>query len=614
MNIFLALNRIFYMTRYGAEWENNMDDWMIELLMYEYPDLGTHPLSREEHFRNAVDLLFPKGSEGHFVWHPWALDMLSACCKFDTVALAGSASCGKSDFLGLWGLMNFLVNPKETVIAVTSTDILGAKRRVWRSISRFYRGLPDSIKSNFPMVDSPVPEVYVRDTRGKKISGPGIVLLASDSKKNSSGKLRGFKGRLFFLGDEMSDISQAFVDVVMSNLSMGGKKLIHYKKNVHICAAANPNTYSDPFSQMALPVGGWETIDVNTGVWKTKMGGICLHFDGLKNPNYLARKNIWDIPPWEDIWNTIEKTVENLGEDSPGYWRDVRGFWTPVGKSNYLYTHQEIILAGADEPYKATHDPRVPFEFAGLDPAYGGDKAVLFHVRVWPRDESYPTLPQIVEAVQPYELKIKVSGGELKSKQLASQTIIKCEELGIKPPALGLDATSDPGFADYLASTWNNNQFVRVDFGGKASSLSLSDLDVRPAHDVCDRRVTELWMLLKSLLRYKVVCGLDKQTIHELTNRTYSHIKQGGVTKYRIEEKREMRRRLKFSPDYADAFVIALETIRQRVGIILPSSNTTRTANPFRDSKEKKLSTARNVLSGHRTTTPLRRTLAGPLR
>jgi hypothetical protein len=108
--------------RYGFVFPPDFTDWAIELFMYREGRFSPDSLGREEHFKRAAKHFWHKKTE-NFVWHPWAEEMLSACCNNRFVGFAGCGSSGKSDFLN----KSRLASPCGVVVKLTR-----AGRRYWQ--------------------------------------------------------------------------------------------------------------------------------------------------------------------------------------------------------------------------------------------------------------------------------------------------------------------------------------------------------------------------------------------------------------------------------------------------------------------------------------------------
>jgi|688.fasta_scaffold10462_26 hypothetical protein len=539
--------------RYGAWWPQHTADWAIELFCFRGMDTaGMDVLSREQHFKNAAQMFFHKKSE-NFIWHPWADDMLYECCHQKFVGFAGCGSSGKSEFMAVWALLNWLSAPFHTLSLVTSTSIRDAKKRVWGAIQRYW----PCIKSVAPgkLADTPTPAIYaIRN--GERMEQAGVYLIPAEAKKTSevTGKMRGMKAhRVIVAADELSELGHAFLDTALSNLSNNPE--------LHICAAANPVSYYDPFGRFVEPTNGWGSITVNDERWETKIGGVCLHLDALKNPNYLAGENKWPIQKWEKI----DEARERLGEDNPIFWRDYRGFWPPQAVSKAIYSEAEIVRFQADQ--KPVWKGRVE-RVAGLDPSFvsGGDRCVLYLGSFGQNKDGADQ----VSFDEFHFLDEEASNPEPRTFQIAKKIKDIVTEAGVPWRNIGVDVTGGGvPFCDALATVCGSNEFQRVHFGGAPSSRSLSAYDSTPADEKYVNKVTELWFGAKEFLSSGQLRGIGPDLAREMTSRNYDTRKSGSM-KVVVESKTDMKARIGRSPDVADAAFVMLDVVRERFGMRPP--------------------------------------------
>jgi len=135
--------------------------------------------------------------------------------------------------------------------------------------------------------------------------------------------------------------------------------------------------------------------------------------------------------------------------------------------------------------------------------------------------------------------------------------IRECQERGVKFQNLAVDTTGEGGgLADIISHKWGNPH--RVEFGGAPSTMPVSEEDSRPADEVYDRRVTELWFSIRKWAMQDRIGGLDFDTLKELCSRLFNDEKRKIV----IEPKSEMKKRTKRSPDLADAVAVTLDLAR----------------------------------------------------
>lgn len=580
--------------KYGREWPLDFEDWQIELKMFQHPDWSTtNSLPPWKHFIKASQLLWgPENTKMQFLWHPWAVDMVKACVKHQEVGLCGPGSCGKSQFMAVWTILNWLVDPAHTLIFVTSTTIPRAQQKIWGAIESYYSALPDHIKQIGAIVNTPTPVIWT-ETNGARIKTAGIHLVAAaqSQARESIGKLQGSKanshpkhrnGRLLLIMDELSDLSHAVLAAI-ENLKSNDY--------FHALAAANPRSKYDPFSLFVEPKQGYESISVESSTWETSRGGICLHFDDMKNPNFTARENKWPIKKWE----IIAETLENSDLNSPEFWRNFRGYWCPFGSDTTIYTDEDIKAAGADKQFTNWRLSKEKIRVMGVDSAFssGGDRTIAM---VGELGYDSNAMVQVVNIIATEEISINAGDKTKSPSQQVSEKIIEtASKYGVDPDNVGFDSTVSSA-ADNLAMIWKRNDFYRVDFRGGATGLTISDLDPTPANEKYANRVTELWFFGKELLRHRQLYGIHDDLAMELVVRKYSTTKAGTVSRQIAESKKDMRKRTGGrSPDMSDAMCIMLDLCRQKHGLRTPVTKLdndpkTREGNSWLDFVKKKAS------------------------
>jgi hypothetical protein len=463
-----------------------------------------------------------------------------------------------SEFMAIWALLNWLSAPPLTLALVTSTSIRDAKKRVWGAVQRYW----PAIKPVAPgkLADTPTPSIY-SIVNGQRMEQAGVYLIPAEAKKTAevTGKMRGMKAfRVIVVADELSELGHAFLDTALSNLANNPV--------THISAAANPVSYYDPFGRFVEPVNGWGSITVNDEKWETKLGGVCLHFDALKNPNYIAGENKWPIQKWEKI----EEAKTRLGEDSPMFWRDYRGFWPPQAASKAIYSEAEIVRFQADQ--KPVWRGRVE-RVAGVDPSFvaGGDRCVLY-VGSYGQNKDGSDQVSFDEF---FYIEEEASNPEPRTFQVAKKIAEIINTKGVAWRNVGVDVTGGGvPFCDALATVCRSNEFRRVHFGGAPTARSLSAYDSTRADEKYANRVTELWFGAKELLQNDQLRGIGPDLAKEMTSRNYDTRKSGGM-KVVVESKTDMKARIGRSPDIADAAFVLLDVVRERFGLRPPQEKAT---------------------------------------
>jgi hypothetical protein len=528
---------------------NNM--FAIELWCFLHevsPEIGG--LGKFGHFRNAVDLWFNSPeSKKRFDWHPWAIEMGEAACANKYLAIAGCASSGKTDFAAIWAIINWLASPLNTMVLVTSTSLKDSRKRIWGSIREYFTarpGLPGKLVDSYGLIRLEDP---TGEYKGSDRCGIALIAAAEKMEKDAVGKLIGFKNaRVLLIADELPELSEAILEAAYGNLS----------KNpfFQLIGLGNPNSHYDAFGTFARPREGWSSISAESHVWETDRG-ICLRFDGKYSPNIVAGETLY---PYLLTQERYDNDARLFGENSATFWRMVRGFWSPTGISEGVYTESEIIQYHAEPPAIWYGEP---IRVAALDPSFtnGGDRTAAMFGQYGKNKDGLFTLSFDEVCLIKEDVTDKNTP---RSFQICKQFIDLCESRGIDPKNVALDVSGGGApFADVLTSLWSN-QFYRVNFAGRASDGPISVFDQTKSCDRYANRVTEIWFSGKELIRTGQLKGIFPALAKEMCARLYTSEKS-ATSKVRVEPKPLMKARTGESPDIADAAFILLDLCRARL-------------------------------------------------
>ncbi len=521
----------------------------LELELYGF--LNGFPVGgarKADHFKAAARILWNKNTKD-FVWHPWAEEMLEAACETKWLGLVGCGSCGKTDFAAIWGILNWLADVSNTKVLVTSTSLKESRKRIWGSICEYYQaapGLPGKLVDSLGMIRT-------QGYRTKASDKCGIELIPGEKKKEREaiGKLIGMKNkRMIFIGDELPELSEALLSAAYSNLSLNP-----YFQFIGI---GNFNSIFDPLGVFVKPKAGWASINPDSDRWETERG-VCLRFDGIKSPNLKLEQDVWPIYGRRQL-----EEHRKLKENSIEWWRMCRSFPCPTGVEQCIYSEADFAKAEANREIKWRAKP---LRLASLDPGFtnGGDRSIARMAELGQEAESgsvvlkfcgYETLhADATLADQP------------RNFQIARAFAAACAGWGVTPENAAVDSTGGGiPFCDIIDEVWSP-RFLRVQFGGAASDLQVSYTDGRPGAEAYANRVTELWFNGLTFLLSRQIVGIDPDTARELCARRYDAIKSGQL-RVRVESKQDMKSRLNFSPDLADAAMILVELARQRHGFL----------------------------------------------
>lgn len=348
--------------RYGLNWDEGINDLRIEAWCYK----NKHPedkggLGQAGHFKNIAQILWgPQNKRKQFIWHPWAEIMNEAVHRYEVTAFSGCGSSGKSDYAAIWCIINWLVDPRNTLCLQTSTSLRAARGRIWGATTEYFRaagGLPGKL------TDSDY-TIRTRMDDGELAKRAGIWLIAAEQKqeKEAVEKIIGLKNkRIRFAADELPDISPAVPSAFFANLSTND--------DVAFLGLGNFKNRYDAFGELIKPKAGWDSINIDSEEWETDRG-ICVRFDGMKSPNFKDGDR-WPIYGSKHL----ERQKKNLGGDkSPLFWRMCRSWEVPLGTEMVIYDESDLVSGGAYEQNVIWLEP--PTKISSLDPSYtnGGDR------------------------------------------------------------------------------------------------------------------------------------------------------------------------------------------------------------------------------------------------
>jgi hypothetical protein len=323
----------------------------------------------------------------------------------------------------------------------------------------------------------------------------------------------------------------------------------------------NPSSRFDAFGIWATPKHGWESVTPEVDdEWETKWGGKYIRLDGERSPNVLAGATIYPYLP------TIEKIEEDkrlLGEKSRAYMRMVRAVFFDSDETEGIYNEAELVSSGAMQKVEFSGATTL---IAGVDPAFtnGGDRTSMCVARV-----GTDTLGQYSIQFEEFLTLNDDSSNKAipRTYQIVHQIRDACIARGIKPADVAIDATgAGSPLCDVLAGEWSN-EFLRVQFGGKASDRRVSMNSRLTGEELYVNRVSELWFVGKEFMRTKQLRGVTPELAKEMTNRNYDLVKSVGL-RVKVESKQEVKQRAGASPDLGDSAFIALDLARQRHGLV----------------------------------------------
>ncbi len=496
-------------------------------------------MGRYAHFREMTRILFPKVE-----WNPWLARAIKALCENEWVAFSGAASSSKTFSSALFAVMWWLACPESSTVIMTSTTKNMLRKRSWSVVQKLF----NSIRGPKPGILTDSKTMWQAYKGDDKHAIFGIAV-AEGSTTKAMANIQGVHARrITVIVDEATDTPEAILDVA-ANLYSGCEEF-------RMLVAGNPDSKFDAMGRFCEPKGGWSTVTVDTDEWETRpqLNGkpaLMVRFDAEKSPNMpYGEKPRY---PYLVSAAQVELARKKYTENSPQYWKYYRGFWAPEGvvktvlSENMVLSHHMM----AHHTFLG-HDLKM---VAGFDPAFGGgDIAILQLSRMGQIDAGRMG----IEMTEDIEIKLDARSNTPIHYQLVEKTRTECEQRGVTPGRFGLDATGEGGgLADIFEREWG--KIHRVEFGAKASDRRASPEDDRPANEVYDRGVTEMWFQVKHYGVAGLLKGLGTKAVRQFCMRRFTDEKRKIVLQTKVEMKTELHQ----SPDNADAVVINLEVARR---------------------------------------------------
>lgn len=547
-----------YRLKYGTLWAPEAGrpptDFQIEFQAFRREDTWPGSLGRPAHFKNIVNAIWnhPKSTK-KVDWNPWAERMIEHLCQHKYLAIAGCASSGKTRIAALWGLVNFLADPKATKVFFTSTSLKDSKQRVWGEVEEYWMAACQLLGGEANMPGELVSSAgMIRYKSGDARSDrQGLSLIAGEKSKvkDSIGKVIGFKAHnIILVADELPELSEALINAAEANLASNP----HFQ----MVGIGNPNSYFDPFGVFSEPEAGWNSLTELDYEWKTKKG-YCIRFDAEKSPNILAGRTIYDYMMTQERLDDFQK---RLGVKTLRYYRMVKGFWCPTGSEESIFSEADILSYEANSP-AIWREP--PILVAGFDPSFtnGGDRSILYFAKLGYNTEGL----KVLEFLDFVELQEDATNKRAsRTEQIVDQLVAECRKRNLQLKHLAIDGTgAGKPFCDMVRARWGSD-FLEVNFSGSASEMPASGTDSRPSKDVYLNRVSEIWFVGREYMQSSQIKGISPPLARELCSRTYQTKARGRI---QVESKVDMKRRTGKSPDIADAALAALFLCRQRLGM-----------------------------------------------
>jgi len=527
--------------------------------------LAREPEEREYLFWEIAELLWNQDEfDRMFVKNKWSWRIVHHLCRERWFACGGAASSGKSWVLAGWAIINWLSDPANTLVLVTSTDLKGARKRIYGAIRKLLAKVPNApckVKNSIGVI------AYYDGTADYDTAGIHIVTADKSKDPQAMGKLVGAKANhVILIADEHDQMGLNVTAAAKGNLTKQGGKF-------QMASLFNPGSRFNPGGEFAEPEKGWESVDVyKDPEWRTKAKGIFIRLISEESPNidmtpsveYEVGEFIPGIVTQEHIDDDLDVPgvpVEEVRK-SRNFLRFHAACFYDGDEHDTVYADTELIRAGALNRISIKN----PTMVAGVDPSYsdGGDKTVMVIC-----EEGYDEFGQHCMQIKAIEYLVEDITDKVNPRTLQMAEKIKklCEKYKVSYEHLGVDASSGAGtgICDMLRLQIGSDAFVRVQFGGAASDKRVSSSSKVTGKQRFKNRATELFMQGKAYLLGRQMFGIPPIIAKQMTQRiTLEPTKGEFGLLFQVEPKKEFKKRLGYSPDEADAFFVAVETARMR--------------------------------------------------
>ena len=461
-----------------------------------------------------------------------------------------------------------------TLVGSTTRDAL--KLRTWESIVRYHRVLKQNAKFLVP---------------GKEtIAGCAILNdRATDSDPGAAGSKAGIHGVALNDGGRLQGAHLPYVRLVIDELAtifnhqdiLTTIENLQIAKDFRFIGLANPESWSNPSCQYAIPEGGIDSVNVDTGTWRSTFGCFVRHHDGFKSPCVVDPSKS-SLYPFLTQKRHVDAALKRAGgnADAPHFWKMVRGFPLPAGNSGQTVLDEAIAIRNHVTDPSAGTD-RIVNTAAGIDPAWteNGDSAC--YARCFLREDIFGK-PYLDFTNGLVKLQLDASKFQVNPavEQLRTQ-VIKLMRLPYAAPFrnTAVDASGNQALADDLIIYAAAQDILSVNFSNRASESPIRAFDQTKTKDFVYDRGTEAWCVLAEFVRAGQVRGLPQTVVEALVNRRYaSHmvkdasgqkVPAGVKNPLRLEDKEEFKKRFHGrSPDECDACALAALAIKERCGLL----------------------------------------------
>lgn len=543
---------------YGLNWPVGTPQIIKELKMFGYARTKQIRGNGQSAFIHAIKICkllwddeFVCIKKGDAL-NTYFLDAMYKLCKFRHIAITGPASSAKTYTTSIFLLICFYSDPDKSAGIISTTSSKDAERRVWGDVKKLHR--------NARFTDNQIPEI------GEIVEHLMSVVYNPSKIAGKDFNTRDYRNGIFVIptgGDNTGEEALAkimgtknnfvywFVDEgpAMPTEIMSPRANLEFNPYFMFGMLGNASYKTDPHGRACEPKDGWSSINPSMKEWRGRTLDV-LFLSGERSPNDIygadAKKKM-ELPFPRMCNRFARRSVANFagngdaefGKTTQHYWRFAVGFW--MGSD-------ELQTCLSEGFVKSNNADRAPDKwgvgmvrvFAGFDPGFaaGGDANSIVFMHI-----GYTTKGKIQLLIESDSIEIRPTVSDRKdyAKAVAEQVVKHCKIRNMQPPDLFCDASADGGIT---------SQAIEKEWGLSGITM-LSSLDSSHKAKYANR-VSEYWMTIRDFVASGVVCGFNIRSkyANDLFERRY----ETDARTFKVEKKKNMKKRIGRSPDNGDAF------------------------------------------------------------
>lgn len=493
--------------------------------------------------------------ESQGIINHWLVRIVRGLCCEQILDIMGAASSGKTYVVAAYGYAMWKLKPYQTSVFLSTTSAEAGESRTWGAVKELHGLDSTRVGKKIDSMRLITLDAEVRDEEGVKQRDLKDVIKCVNIKPGQDGKnviaaICGRKNdRVIWGCDEMG-----YMDVGCLNARVS---LAPNPFNQFI-GMNNAPEEGDPMYIDAEPHGerfpdGWRSVDKDIHEeWTTKTGK-CIYLNSDKCPNAQARDPA--KPPFPKLMTAEmrELTIRSAGGmDTPMAWKYIYGFPASVDIPDKVLTHK--LLETHDCFKEAVWVDTIQKTLAGLDLGFreGGDPCVIHFGKIG-KDTRGKTILDLERDAMVLTPSQKVNRDY--ETQIAKRVIEECRKRNCHD--LALDVTGDGGLMLQAIEREAREQkyalnVLAISFSGTASDYIVVSGEKRTGKEMFQNKVAELWVGFRISCINGVVRGLGEHSNakQQLCSRKGSN---DDRKRFSVEPKKEMKKRLKRSPDHADS-------------------------------------------------------------